>query len=351
MNIALVALLALLIVPFYHASANVTDTPSSLAVSLASETPYVYQDSDGHTVVVGSVNNNAQTSVTNVMIQVIFYDELGTDPVEITSGRTVLEVIPPEGESPFAIRSETPNPSITEASVSLLGFDPASDKLGGLMVYSSEVLYDGGLIFSGILQNSGAPSNNTTVHMAMYDGFDPPRILEVVSVELGDVAPSQKVPFDATHDIDPRSVGFLMFAESDAFSSSFVDIEIPKPAVLTKMVSIEGVSVTGSDGDRLSEIPIGTIVNVRSELRIELVADQKTNETPYTYHVQIKRSDNNQVEHLESDNGRFIGTGLQHATIDWMPQNGGLYYIETFVWDRSNVPIANQGPFVLIHVK
>jgi len=28
-----------------------------------------------------------------------------------------------------------------------------------------------------------------------------------------------------------------------------------------------------------------------------------------------------------------------------------LFFIETFVWDRNNVPIADQGPIVLVVVK
>ena len=45
-------------------------------------------------------------------------------PIRSRTGRLVhLEVIPPNGQSTYSIRSQTANPNITEASVSLLGFD------------------------------------------------------------------------------------------------------------------------------------------------------------------------------------------------------------------------------------
>jgi hypothetical protein len=56
------------------------------------------------------------------------------------------------------------------------------------------------------------------------------------------------------------------------------------------------------------------------------------------------------VEFLEKSDGRFIGTGSQSISIDWIPENSGIFFIETFVWDRNNVPIADKGPIVLLVV-
>ena len=349
----LAAFLVFLLMPVSQSfSQEYSDNAPTLTVSLTSEIPYVYKDSDGYTVVVGNVkNHNTQTSVTNVIVQVKFFDDYNPGPLEIVQGRTTLEVIPPKGESPFSIRSSTPNPDITEASISLLGFDSSSSKQKGLTVYSSEISVDNRLSFAGVLQNSGAPNSNTNVYMALYDGFEPPRLLEVITLELGDVESDEEVSFNVNRSIDARAVGFLLFAESDVFSSNFVDVEIPKPQSLTKLVSISSVSVTDSNGQKLSEIPVGSVVDITSEVWIQFAADQGTNETPYTYYIQIKEAGSGMVEYIGKDDGRFIGTGLQHPTIDWMPKNDGLYFLETFVWDRNDIPIAEQGPFVLLNVR
>lgn len=347
------AFLVFLLMPFSQSFAQeYSDTAPTLSVSLTSDIPFVYQDSDGYTVVVGTVKNeNTQTSVTNVVIQVSFFDDLDPSPIEVVQGRTTLEVIPPNGESSFSIKSQTPNPAITEASIALLGFDSSSSKQKGLTVYSSEISSGDRLSFKGVLQNGGAPSSNTNVYMALYDGFEPPRILEVITLELDDVEPDSDVSFNVNRQIDARAVGFLLFAESDVFSSNFVDVEIPEPQSLSKLVSISSVYVKDSEGKRLSEIPVDTVVNVQSKLWIQFAADQATNETPYTYYIQVKESATGKVEYIGKDDGRFIGTGNQYPAIDWMPKNSGLYFLETFVWDRNNIPIAERGPFVLLNIQ
>ena len=165
--------LILLLVPVSQSySQEKSDTLPTLSVSLTSKTPFVYQDSEGYTVVVGVVeNNNSLSPVTNVLIQVNFFNDYDPTPLEIVQGYTTLEVIPANGKSTYAIRSQTPNTDITQASVSLLGFDSSVEKQIGLSVYSSEVFLDTSLRFSGVLRNTGAPSTDTNVYLAFYDGF------------------------------------------------------------------------------------------------------------------------------------------------------------------------------------
>ena len=350
----LCAFLILLLVPFSQSfSQEYSDNTPTLTVSLKNENPFVYQDSEGYTVVIGEVeNNNSKTAVTNVRIQVSFFDEYDSAPIEVVQGTTTLEVIPQNGNSPFAIRSETPNPNITEASISLLGFDSTGGKQKGLTVFSSDVSLDSSFHFSGVLKNSGAPNTDTTVYLAFYDGFEPSRIIGISEIELGDVDSDAEIPFDLDEKIDSRAVGFLLFAESSIFYSDFVDVKIPAPQALTKLMTISDVKIKDNFGNPLSELELGSIVNIESKTWVQFAEDQSTNETPYTYYVQIKESGKSPyVEFIGKYDGRFVGTGIQSQTIDWIPQKSGLFFIETFVWDRNNVPIAEQGPFVLIHVK
>jgi len=349
-KLILSAFLILLLVPFSQAfSQEYSDTPSTLSVSLRNETPFVYQDSEGYTVVVGIVeNNDSLASITNVMIQVNFFDDFNPNPLEVVNGHITLQVIPPNGQSPFAIRSETANPNITEASVSLLPFDISDPKEKKLSIFYREVFLDSSLHFSGVLQSEIAPISNTNVYVAFYDVFE--RILKVSTIEIGDVE-SNDVAFEFDETIDSKSVGFLLFSESDKFYSDFIDITIPPAQLSTKLIIISDVTVKDTMGNKLSEIKFGSTVNIESKTLIQFAADQKSNETAYTYYVQIKESGTSPfVEYIGKFDGRFIGTGLETQAIDWVPEKKGLFFIETFVWDRNNVPIADQGPFVLILV-
>ena len=352
-KVVLCTFLILLLVPFSQSfSQEYYDKDQTLNVSMGSDSPYVYQDSEGYTVVVGLVdNNNTLTPVTNVKIQVNFYDDLDPTPIEVVQGTTNLEVIPPNGKSTYSIRSQSPNPNISEASVSLLGFDSSVEKQKGLTVYSTDVSLDTSFRFSGVLQNGGAPGSNTNVYLAFYDAFDPPRILSIATIELGNVELNSDVSFDLDEEINSRAVGFFLFAESSVFISDLVDIQIPPSQIPDKLITISGVSVEDSDGNLLSELTVGSTVNIKSKTWIQFAADQESNETAYTYYVQIKESgEKPYVEYIGKFDGRFIGTGEETQTIDWIPEKSGLYFIETFVWDRNDIPIAEQGPFVLVIV-
>ena len=352
-KVVLCTFLILLLVPFSQSfSQEYYDKDQTLNVSMGSDSPYVYQDSEGYTVVVGLVdNNNTLTPVTNVKIQVNFYDDLDPTPIEVVQGTTNLEVIPPNGKSTYSIRSQSPNPNISEASVSLLGFDSSVEKQKGLTVYSTDVSLDTSFRFSGVLQNGGAPGSNTNVYLAFYDAFDPPRILSISTIELGNVELNSDVSFDLDEEINSRAVGFFLFAESSVFISDLVDIQIPPSQIPDKLITISSVSVEDSDGNLLSELTVGSTVNIKSKTWIQFAADQESNETAYTYYVQIKESgEKPYVEYIGKFDGRFIGTGEETQTIDWIPEKSGLYFIETFVWDRNDIPIAEQGPFVLVIV-
>ncbi len=354
----LCSFLVLSLVPFSQAfSAEYTDNAPTLIVELDKENLHVYRDSEGYTVVVGLVENkNSLIPVTNVQIQANFFTQYGVTPLEVTLGNTTLEFITPNGKSPFSIRSASANPDISEASVSLLGFDSSVEKQKGLLVYSSKIFLDTVLQFSGVLQNGGAPNTDTNVYLAFYDSFEPPRILGVSTIELGKVDLNTKVNFEFNETIDPQAVGFWLFAESNVFYSDFVDVKIPTSQIPTKKVTISNVSVKDSDGNASSELIAGSIFNIESQTSIEFSTNPEFSETAYTYYVQIKKSSDHRgdlstVEYIGKFDGRFIGNGIETQTIDWIPQQSGLFLIETFVWDRNNVPIAEQGPYTLIIVK
>ena len=349
-KVVLCTFLILLLIPFSQGFSQVTDNASTLSVSLRNESPFVYQDSEGYTVVVGIVeNNDPLTSISDVKIEVHFFDDLAPTPLEIVQGTTTLDVIAPNGQSSYSIRSQTSNLNITQASASLLGFDASVEKQKGLIVYSTDVFLDTSFRFSGVLQNGETSSSNTNVYLAFYDVFD--RILSVSTIELGNVDLNTDVPFELDEVINSKAVGFFLFAESSVFNSNFVDIQIPASQIPDKLITISNVSVEDSDGNKLSELSVGSPVYIKSKTWIQFAADQESDETAYSYYIQVKESGElPYVEYIGKFDGRFIGTGQEIQIIDWIPEKTGLYFIETFVWDRNNIPIAEQGPFVLVIV-
>ena len=327
-------LLLLPISPIF--SQEYTDTNPTLTVSINSNSNFMYQDSEGYTVVIGLIENNDPLSfLTNVVIQASFYDDFNTNPLEVKEGSTLLKVIPPNSKSPFVIRSD--NPNITQVSTKFLTFDTSESINNSLNISINDVS----------LQPITSLSD-TVAHLAFYDVFN--RIIQISTIEIGDVDTNELVSLKLNEKINPSSVGFLLFSESDKFYSDVMDVKIPPPQIIKKLATISDVVVTNTLGKILSEIKVGSILKIESKTLLQF-----TDEIPYTYYVQIKESPSNldmlsTVEYIGNFDDRFIENGIQLQSLDWIPEKKGLFFIETFLWDENNVPIAVKGPLVSVLV-
>lgn len=350
-KILLSLILIFLLFPISQGFSQKTDNKPTLAVALTSDAPYVYQDEMGHTIVVGAVKNtNSHTAVTNVTIRALYFDDISTTPLEIVEGHPILGVIPPLGTSPYMIKSNSPNSKITQASVFLETFDSSAPKNKLLTIDHSDVFFDGNLVFSGTIKNGPAPSNNTNIYLAFYDAFQPSRYLAISTISIGQMNPNDIKSFEFNQKINPQTVGFMLLADSDVFYSDMVTVKIPESELLNKMVTISDVKVTDKLGNSLSEVKVGTSAKIQSNALVEYSQDEPK-EMAYTYYVQVKEANEPPyVEFIGKYDGRFVDEGAQLQSIDWLPEKKGLYYVETFVWDRDNIPIAEKGPVALILV-
>jgi hypothetical protein len=209
-------------------SSGYVDTLPTISVELKNTSPFFYQDDEGYTIVTGLIENkNQYSSVTNVRIHVSYFDETSLIPLDVNAGNTLMKVIPPERNAPFSIRSQIPVPGITDVSVVVLGFDAAPDKVNGLTVFSEKMSNNSTFSFSGILQNGNAPISDATVYLAFYDSFEPPRILNVETIKIGDMKADTSSLLELEEKIDSRAIGVLLFADSDVFYSEVLDVKIP----------------------------------------------------------------------------------------------------------------------------
>jgi len=142
-------------------------------------------------------------------------------------------------------------------------------------------------------------------------------------------------------------VGFLLFSESDVSYSDFIDVKIPTP----KLVTISDVFVTDEIGQRISDLTVNVPVNIESTLLTQSITEETDTKTPFNYYVQVKESTSGIVEFIGIYDDELVGSDLDFPTINWIPEKTGLYFIETFVWNKNNIPLSEQGPFVLVNVK
>ena len=353
MNKALLAFfLALTLFPFGLGFSQVTDTLPTLAIKLTSQAPYLFKGDDGKTVIIGEVENTRNFPVKDVKILVDFYDEFSTQPLESVLGTTTLDVIPPLGKSPYMIKSSTTNAGIVDAQARIVGFLSAAPKTASLLVKTDSVNVDDRLIYKATITNNGqSPATNIKLHLALYDPFQPPRILMIKSQSMSNLQPGATNQFEFSQELDYRASGLKLIAESDQYYSNIIDEKLPQHELLTKLVTINDIAVTDSEGNRFSDIPLGSTAHIKSRIWIQYAEDPQSIEQPYVYWIQVKQSgERPMVEFIGKTEGKFGTGGTQIPVVQWTPENSGLYFVETFVWEPNGAALASKGPVSLILV-
>ncbi len=330
-------------------AAEKTDTEPTLAIQFTSSSPYIYQEDDGTTVVIGEVKNVKNFPITGVQIRAAFFDDFNPQPLEATLGTTVLEVIPPQSTSPYIIRSPNPNTAITNVEVNLQGFHSAGPKQTGLEIKVESLEISDRINFSGILINNGLGiTGQTVINLIFYDSFEPPRLIGIESKTLENLEIGGTSNFEFDVNRNPKAAGFKVMVDSKNFYPSITDLPITPPETLTKLVTIKDVHLTDTLGNRISDIKSNSPILLQSSLSIQYGLNQETPDQPFVYYTQIKQSGEKAfVEYIGFSEGIFEGPGSKIPTVEWTPKNPGLYFVETFVWDPSGIPIAAKGPIIL----
>src|SRR3972149_6182702 len=241
------------------------------------------------------------------------------------------------------IKSPSPNSAITNVSVNLLGFSSSPDKKSLLSFALDNLNIGENLSLSGKITNNGKlNSTNTKIYLISYDPFTPPRVLGIATTEIDDV-----IKVGDSHDFnfnvprDARATIFKIVAESKDYSSGLVDVTKTTVDFISSLVTINDISVTDSEGNRLPDLMVNSPVNIQSELTIQYSPNQKPEVQPYVYYIQIKQSGEKAfVEYIGKVEGSFNSNGQQLTTVPWTPQQDGLYFIET---------VALGGTFDIIH--
>ncbi len=350
-KILLIAFLTIIIFPVSSSFSQVIPSPT-LGVILSDSSPYHFKDENGYTIVIGEVENTTNFPITAVKILAIFFDESSEQALEAVLGTTIVDVIQPLGKVPYLIKSENPNAEITSVSVKIQGFNSAPPKNEELGI-ESEISEFGEQIkiFGTLTNNAVVNASQTKIHLAFYDAFIPPRILWISTIELEEaIMGGSSIDFEFDEKLDPRSLSYKIFAESDIYYSNIQNVKILRSELLTKLVSINDISVNGDEGNKLLDIFEDSVVNIQSRISLQHTTDQETTEQSYVYYAQVKESETGKVEFLGIYEGMFDEKQDELTSVEWIPQNKGLFFIETYVWDPNAVPLASKGPIMLLLV-
>ncbi len=339
-------------------SQEFVDKAPTLGIVLSSFSPFNYKDVDGKTVILGEVSNTKNFPVSGIKIWAGFYDSFSENPLETTIGTTIMEVIPPFGKSPYMIISETSNSAITSVSVNLLGFNSSPEKKQQLNIHLDTLKLTENLSLSGTITNDGAlNSTNTKIQLISYDSFNPPRVLGISTFNLeNDLIPGETDNFEFDVKRDSRATAFKIVGESQDYSTGLLDITDTSRQLQNKLVIISDITVTDTEGNRLSDVSVGSSINIQSKLDFQDLSLEESEVQEYVYWIQIKKSleingeTKSFVEFIGNTKSSIDSEGIENPSVGWIPENDGLYFVETFVWDPQHNPLASKGPISLILV-
>jgi hypothetical protein len=345
-SIVFAILLASLILPSQLSWAQNVKPSDTLTVEVL--TPYSYKSKDGSTVVLGEVQNKNNFPVTGVKLGVSFYDGTGKI-IEYKTGTTLLKVIPAGGKAPFSIISKQ-DPSITEISVNLTGFNSSPGIQQVLVITPGTLEISDQLVISGTILNTGTIlTSGTTMHMISYDPFG--RVVGISSSasQPADIGVGKTSIFTISSTPNSITKSYRLVAESDNYQSSLTDITDVKTTLrsATELVTINDVSVTDLIGNKYSSIPVGNPAKITSEIWIKYASENS--EQPYIAYVQIKQigtesteiqDDTAIVEFIGTIPGVFHGMEKQEISVNWVPERPGAFYVEVYVWDPDAVALA-----------
>jgi hypothetical protein len=314
---------------------NTLPSNTSLKVAIPDTSTYSYRADDGTTVVLGEVINNNISPITDVTIGISFLDQ-NSKTLEYKTGSTLLKVIPGNGKAPFSISSTKSDPAIVNVQTKIAGWTTSTSRQQVLSIAPGHLQIASKLSFSGTIKNTGTMvSSGTRIYLISYDAFQ--RVVSVSNAEPIDVGPGTTSSFSTTSTPNSHAKSYKLVAESDNYQSTITDVT---DVTATLPVMISGTLVTDTHGNKYATIPIGAPVKIISELRN--LGSQTTQ--GYVYYVQVKNFAG-QVEFIGKYSGVFLGAS-DNATVTWNPTTDGPYFIESYVWNSDNIPLAPSGPII-----
>jgi len=309
--------------------------PSNTSLTVEVLPAYSYRAADGTTVVLGEVVNRNGFPITDVKIGISFLDE-NDNTLEYKTGSTLLKVVQGNGKAPFSISSTNSDPAITKVQTKIAGFISSSTREQVLSIIPGHLQIASQLSLSGTIKNGGTiTSSGTNIYLISYDAFQ--RVVAITSAEAIDIGPGTTSSFSISSAPNSHAKSYKLVAESDNYQSTISDVTDVSTIL---PVMIEGTLVTDPQGNKYSTIPVGSAVKITSELR-HLTNKQ---DQAYVYYVQAKNFAG-QVEFIGNYTGIFLSES-DNATVSWNPTTDGPYFIETYVWDSDNIPLAPPGTII-----
>ena len=346
-NVILLFLITLTSFPVLQGFGQI-QTDTGEGVFFVNTHPYSFKDNNGYTVVLGEIFNNHNYSIHDVKILASFYDEISDNPVDSVVGYTILNSINPNGHSPFMLKSSMPDSSISRVGVTILGVDSSPEKPHSLLIKINSLEITDSLSLSGQITNNGDEDiTNIKIHLVSTDIFEPPRILNITSIDLENtLGQGNSQIFSINGFFNPKSANHYVLAESENYLSEKTSIDDQKIISNNKIFSINEITLTNIKQDNSV---VFSPIQIEAQILMQEFTQLSLKES-YVFYVQIKNAEYGLVEFIDSSESTILENSPKISSILWIPENEGLFFIETYLWSTDNVVLSAPGKILLVHV-
>ena len=343
----LILLVIIISVPTFQSFGQI-QTDVGDGVFFVNTHPYSYKDENGFTVVLGEIFNKHSFPISDVKILVNFYGDISEEPIDSVIGNTILDTIPAQGNSPFLLKSPMPNSSISKVGATLLGFDSAPAKQTSLSLETDSLEIGKSLNFSGQITNNGNnDATNIKIHLISNDIFVPPRVVNITSITLDEpLSSGDTQKFSINGILNSKAFAHYVIAESDETLSQVEVIDENKIISRNKIISINDVAAINIKQD---DSIISSPIRIEAQILMQEFTSLQFQES-YTFYVQIKDAESGLVEFISSSSAILYENSPENPSIIWLPDKDGLFFIETYLWDKNDVVLASPGEILLVHV-
>ena len=139
---------------------------------------------------------------------------------------------------------------------------------------------------------------------------------------------------------------YYILAESDNFHSQPITIDSKKIISQNKIITINNVTITNIKQD-------GSIIFSPIQINAQILMQEFTSfslEENYVFYVQIKNAESGLIEFIGSSSSILQEDLPENPSIIWIPENEGLFFIETYLWNTDNVTLSSPGEILLVNI-
>jgi hypothetical protein len=246
------------------------------------------------------------------------------------------------------LKSSIPNSAISRVGVTLLGFDSSPEKPTSLSIKVDLLEITNSLNFSGIITNNGnEDATDIKIHLISTDIFDPPRIVSLSSINFENpLIPGNSQIFSINDILNSKSVNYYILAESDNFHSHPIIIDNKKIISQNKIITINDVTITNIKQD---ESIIFSPIQINAQILMQEFTSFSLEEN-YVFYVQIRNAESGLIEFIGSSSSILQEDLPENPSIIWIPENEGLFFIETYLWNTDNVTLSSPGEILLVNI-